>query len=164
MKFPFKTHKPTAAVRQQVQDVFAFLEAHQAGVLATVDAEQRPCASVVYYAIGDGATFSFVTKRGTRKHANLQRNPHAMLVVYDAASRTMAQIAGTAEALGESEEGAHILTEMLKRYWQAADTGVPPITQLHAGQYVAYRLRPTHIQMTSYSARHGGHETVRLTP
>ena len=147
---PEAEKKKTAFQNETNTLVYDFIKHHSVGTLATVDEQNKPYGSVIYYAVDDHFIFRFTTKTGTKKHHNLQKNPNAMLVVYDAASQTVAQIGGQAISIDNSLETRQIFLSMLEASLSTSDSGVPPISKLMAGYYVGYEMRPETITFTPY--------------
>lgn len=152
MKIATKSQaSPKAYSSDSNQIIFDFLQAQPIGILATVDANNEPCATVIYYSIDDSFTAMFTTKRGTKKHDVLQRNNHVQLLVYEASSQTAAQISGVAEEIKNETDANRAFDGTLKAASETSKGGVPPVSKLQAGYYVAYRIKPAHITMTVYS-------------
>jgi len=64
------------------QELNEFLSAPRVAVLATIGARGRPRQVPIWYHWDDGAAYLF-TARSSVKWRNLQRNPHASLVIDD---------------------------------------------------------------------------------
>lgn len=132
------------------QHIYDFLRAHQIGVLATVDQGHAPYATTIYFSVTNDFNICFTTKRDTRKHENLEHNPNAMIVVYEAFSQTTVQIAGAAEPITDQNETSEVFKKTLKASMQTSNAGVPPISKLFAGNYIAYRIKPRYISLASF--------------
>ena len=130
--------------------IYAFLRSNPIGVLATVDPDGNPHAAVIYFSVSDDFNLTFTTKHDTKKHDNLIRNNHAMLVCYEASSQTTVQITGSVKKIDDIGEANEAFTHMLQASQQTSESGIPPITKLHAGQYIAYRIKPTQIRMAVF--------------
>lgn len=93
---------------KQVEETLkALFDAQRFAVLATDD-EGQPYVSLMAFTVTDDLkTLIFATERGTRKHANLVRNPRAAALIDnrpDTASELGEAIAVT--ALGETRESS----------------------------------------------------------
>lgn len=132
------------------EHILNFLKNHKIGVLATVDPNGDPNAAAIYFTVDDSLNISFLTKTGTKKHDNLVRHAHAMLVIYEASSQTTVQIKGIASEITGNKETQQIFADILKVSMGTSEGGVPPISKLRAGEYVAYRIDPKEIRMAVY--------------
>ncbi len=132
------------------EKVFSFLSGHKTGVLATVDSNYSPHAAVLYYSVDDSLGIRFVTKRRTKKSENLENNPRAAIVVYDEALQTTVQITGTVDEVDDEGQSNEAFRVSLKSSLQTAQSAIPPISRLDAGEHVTYRLIPAEIKMTIF--------------
>lgn len=152
------TSSPESAER-----IYAFLECHPIGVLATVSPDSTPDGAVIYFTVSEQFEFYFVTKSQTQKYKNLQLHPYVSLVSYDAFSQTTVQVHGRVK---EVTSGA-IKNAMLMTLEQLAARGgsshKPPISKLFAGRYAVMCLRPTSIRMADYMEPGADlHETIEF--
>lgn len=151
MNFPAKqSQKPTADSSESSKRIYDFLTQHPIGTLATVDSHNNPCASVIYYMVDEEFNITFTTKRDTKKHANIQRNSHVELAVYQAASQTTAQITGVATEITDVSESNEAFSNTLRAAIRTSEAGVPPISKLYAGPYTAYKITPNQIRMAVF--------------
>ncbi len=154
-------------VTESNQRIYEFLKTHPVAVLATIDPNGNPHATVVYFSVDERFNISFTTKRDTKKHDNLKRNNHIMMVAYEALTQTTAQITGVAEDIGDTAEAAEVFKNTLRASMQTSEAGIPPISKLYAGQYVAYRVRPVQIRMAMFVRPDPGgydlYETIDFT-
>lgn len=145
------TSKQTADSSERNQSIHDFLSTHPIGVLATADPNGEPHAAVLYFSIDKNFEIMFTTKSETKKHDNLQHNPHAMLVSYEASSQTTVQVTGSVEEVTDPDLSERILAGTTMAAMQTSESGVAPIAKLEAGDYVAYTLQPTHISMAVFA-------------
>jgi hypothetical protein len=129
--------------------ILHFLKQHKVGSLATVDPDGLPQVSVIYYGVDDDFVITFLTKTGTKKHDNLSHNVHATLLVYDEVNQITAQVMGRAHEMPAKSQDAFVNT--LKASMETSEAGIPPISKLIAGDYVAYQLKPIQIRMAVFS-------------
>ena len=143
--------KKPRPLSERQERIYSFLKANGVGVLASINSDGRPHAAVIYHAVDQHFTISFLTKSGTRKHANLLRENHVALVVFDAKSQTTVQIFGRAHEVKEwwaiNDVAAAIFMTSLK----TSEGGVPPIVKLQDGEYTAFSIIPDEIRMASYA-------------
>jgi nitroimidazol reductase NimA-like FMN-containing flavoprotein (pyridoxamine 5'-phosphate oxidase superfamily) len=135
------------------QRIYNFLKQNRVGVLATVDLDNNPHASAIYYAIDSTFVVSFLTKAKTKKHANLEHNNRAMLVVYEEKTQTTVQISGKASEITDSRQSHEIFRNTLRASLHKAESAVPPVSKLNAGEYIAYKLEPDEVTMVTYKQR-----------
>lgn len=141
------------------QRMYDFLKTHPAGVLCTVSPDGDPHGAAIYFSIDKSFVISFITKAETRKYDNLIRNDHVMLTVLDAPSQTTIQVTAKAEPITENYEINAVAGRIQAASLETSDAGIPPIAKLHAGAYVAFRLKPTQIRMAVYSRPDPGEYT-----
>jgi len=90
----------------------ALLRSQDFCVLATASEEGPHCSLMGYIASEDGRTVYLVTRRGTRKYANLEARPDVSLLVDTRAGAAEAEtvraltVKGRFEPFGEGEEAA----------------------------------------------------------
>lgn len=132
------------------QRIFYFLKMHPVGVLATVGQDNLPQASVIYYSVDEDFTITFTTKRDTKKRINISEQNHVQLVVFEASSQTTVQISGTAEIISNPSEASEVFGGTLKASVRTSESGVPPISKLFAGNYVAFKIKPKQIRMAVF--------------
>lgn len=128
------------------RQIYEFLHAHPIGVLTSVDPNGRPHGVVIYYSVDKKFNFTFTAKAGTKKHDNISRDGNVMLVVYEAYSQTTTQISGIAEEVTDKDEATKIYSNTLRASMNTSEAGVPPISKLFAGNYVAYKIKPKQIR------------------
>ncbi len=157
-----------ARANEHNRRIFEFLTSHPIGVLATVTQEHTPHATTVYFAVDEAFTITFTTKRDTKKHAVLAANPNISLVVFEAFSQTTVQIDGVAEEMEDQPAAIEAFGNTLKAAMQTSDAGVPPISKLFAGNYIAYRIKPNNIRMAVFRRPDKGNyemfESIEFTP
>lgn len=136
-------------------EILNFLEQRRCGVLATTRRDGSPHASVIYYDIDEYFVIRFLTKQKTQKSDNLSFNAQVVLVVFDERSQTTVQVEGVVERIPQNNnaETNEIFRNTLKSSLHTSGMGVPPVAKLAAGDYVAYRLIPERILMSSYTNR-----------
>lgn len=139
-----------ATISERNRRIYNFLQEHPIGVLATIDPNGNPHAVVVYFSVDKDFTLSFITKRETKKHDNLKRNNRTMIVTYEPNTQTTVQVTGIANEVSGISETARIFSNTIKSSKETSEAGIPPISKLNAGQYVAYHLRPLQIRMAMF--------------
>jgi general stress protein 26 len=84
------------------EDALNFLRQNKLCVIATVNSEGRPEAATINYFVDAKMNFYFVTRKHTRKFANLLKNKNVAIVVGTVPGTSTLQCEGTGELL-ESE-------------------------------------------------------------
>ncbi|HSX33294.1 MAG TPA: pyridoxamine 5'-phosphate oxidase family protein [Candidatus Saccharimonadales bacterium] len=130
--------------------IFTFLDTEHAGVLCTITPEGEPHGSVVYYAIDEHFVVHILTKKGTRKHANILHNNHVMFTVWEAKTQTTAQIIGRAREQASGDAVTKIANILFSRLGPEA-TSLLPIMKLQAGAFTTIDIEPLQIRMAVYS-------------
>jgi general stress protein 26 len=157
-----KRNQPDAPERhEQKRRISKFLNENCIGVLATVDPNNDPHAAVIYYSSDAEDQIFFMTKTGTKKHDNLRHNNHAMFVVYEPRDQVTVQVVGEAHEITELTLSNKIFSAVLHASLVTSDSGIPPISKLKAGEYVAYALIPSEVRMAVFSRPDpGGYDKV----
>ncbi len=145
-----KTNETAMTIREQ--RIFDFINDNHVGVLASVDPNNEPHATVIYHAINkEDFTVSFLTKTGTKKYDNLIRNKHVVLVVFEPVSQSVAQIIGEAHELTNADDINEVAAIINKASVEANQGKVMPIAKLEAGTYTAFKIIPFQIRMARYA-------------
>jgi len=149
----------SAADNDLRERMYDFLHKHPIGVLSTVTPKHEPHAAVIYFSVDTYLTIRFTTKKGTRKHANLQHDGRVMFVCYEGSSQTEIQVSGKAVKITNKEEADVAFDGMLQASMKVSKDGVPPLTKLEAGDFESYRIEPSQINMEVYGRPdRGGYE------
>jgi pyridoxine/pyridoxamine 5'-phosphate oxidase len=146
-----KPHIASSTSEESKRRIYMFLAHQPIGTLSTVDPNGDPHGAVIYYSIDKDFNITFTTKRKTKKFDNLSFHNHAMLVVFEAMSQTTVQITGTVEEITDTDESDSAFRSMLANSMATSEAGLPPITKLQAGTYVALRLKPLQIRMAVFA-------------
>ena len=144
-------HKDELKFSDRKQRIYDFLRANPVGVLSSVTPNGNPHGTVIYYTVDKAFAVAFLTKTRTRKFDNLKHNDHVMLTVFDSQAQTTAQISGDAVEIRDSYEINVVAGAILGASLKTSEAGVPPITKLEAGRYVAFKLAPVQIRMAVYA-------------
>jgi general stress protein 26 len=130
--------------------IYEFLKEHTVGVLATVDPDNNPYASTIYYSIDEDFNLYFTTKKDTQKSDNITHNNKVMVVVSESFTQSTAQFTGFAEIVTDESDVFEIFTNTVHAAMKTSEAGVPPISKLYAGSYVAYKIKPEHIRLAVF--------------
>ncbi len=134
--------------KQRIHD---FLSQTAVGVLSTVNPDGEPHGVVIYFNINADFGITFLTRSDTRKYDNLKHHNHLMLTVFDVVTQTTAQITGRAVEITDSYEINQVAASMLAISLKISEPGLPPISKLESGDYVAFTIQPVQIRMAVYA-------------
>ncbi len=142
-------------------DIQAFFKEHQVAVLATASKnDSRPHAAAVFYESDSYLNLYFLTKERTIKSGNLDSNPFAAMVIYDASMLSTAQVTGQVNRVNDPDMMAKALRIMSRHSKEVSGSAETPVSKLDAGGYVLYRLTPTSIRLADY--KYGGEQIFEV--
>ncbi len=126
--------------------LLSFLQNHSVAVMASLNADRVPEVVAIYFYVDTDFALYFVTKLKTRKIKNIMRNSSVTLLIYDVSDMTSSEIRGKAEIVNDTVDFAQII-EKFENVFKLQKTlnGLPPISQIEAGDYVACKVIPHHI-------------------
>ncbi len=157
MNSKYNSKNKKSDLPQRQQRIFDFINSQEAGVLACVDPNCEPHATVVYYLIDPkDFSISFLTKVETRKYDNLMRNNHAFMVVFDVASQTVAQIIGEAKKFTNADRINELAARFTKTSLKVSKGKIAPISKLEQSEYVGFKITPKQIRIAFYNTSKGG--------
>lgn len=129
----------------------SFLNAHAAGVLATLSKDGAPRARTVYYAAGEDFAIYFLTLSKTRKIGDIEHNPRAAFVVSSEEMPQTIQIEGTVEDLTETATITPAI-ERLSQIMQKHGVLSAPLSHFSSGdKIVFYKLTPTWVRWGDFT-------------
>lgn len=140
------SHKP-----ERQQRIYNFLKENPIGVLSTVNRSGHPHGSVIYFNIDEHFIVTFLTKSKTKKYQNIVTNPEIIITVFESNTQTTAEINGKAKLVKDSFEINAIAGSILGASLKTSDSGLPPISKLEAGNYVAFKVHPEQIKMAVFA-------------
>jgi hypothetical protein len=146
-----KQRKTTGKFSDRQQRMFDFLFTTSIGVLSSTDPGGDPHGAVIYYTINKQFEVAFLTKSGTKKYDNLIHNNHVMLTVYEPLTQTTVQVTGVAREVKNGFDMNEIAARVLDTSLKTSDAGMPPLSKLEAGSYVAFRIEPMQVRMAVYA-------------
>ena len=148
--------RQSSTLSERQRRIYDFLHDNPAGVLTSVDTNGYPHGAVIYFYINDKFVISFLTKKGTKKYDNLLRNNKVMLVVYEPVSQSVAQVIGRAYEIKDNYDVSLMAQHVFEASMKMSEGGVPPITKLQVGPYVAFEIEPSQIRMAVYERPDSG--------
>jgi len=154
-----KKHDEVARYSDRKQRFYDFLKEKPVGVLSTVTPNGDPHGVVIYFDIGKDFVVSFLTRAQTRKHDNIKHNNHVMLTVFEPQTQAVVQLTGEAIQVADNYEVNGIAGAILSASLRTSDAGLPPVSKLEAGPFVAYRIIPKQARMAVYARPDSGEYT-----
>jgi general stress protein 26 len=142
---------------EEQQHIIEFMKSHSIAVLATADPKAVPHATTIYVSFDEHTkNFYFITRKGTAKYDNLTRNPQAAIALYESSTQTTIQAKGPVTEENDPKRVETVFQDIVKASRLESSDNVPPVTQLYAGSYVAFRLTPESVHMATYSRHDPG--------
>lgn len=138
------------------QRIYEFLKATPIGVLSSITPDNDPHGAVVYFSVDRNFVVSVLTKSNTRKYDNLLHNNHVMITVFEAGTQTTVQFTGVAKEITDPQKINEIAQNNFKASMQTSEAGVPAISKLIAGTYVAFEIMPVLVRMAVYARPDSG--------
>jgi len=131
-----------------------FIRARRLAVLATTSADGHPQAALVGVAATDAGDLVFDTTRGSRKFANLRRQPRVALVIgFDWEDEQTVQLQGVAAEIAQDDPGVAAYYEQFPNGRERA--AWPDIVYVRVrpdwGRYSDYRPGSSEVQEISLS-------------
>lgn len=154
---PGRTKEEQKKLNLRQQRIYDFLKNNHVGVLASVDPNGDPHAAVVYYVVDERFVLSFITRAGTKKHDNLIRNNHVVMVIFEPKNQTVAQVIGKAVEIKNANKMNAVAEAVFESVLETEDKDMLPITKVDAGEYTAFKIEPDQIRLAAY-ARRGSQE------
>ena len=128
-----------------------FLKRNKVAVLATANKDDaRPHAAAVFYDTDSHSNIFFLTKENTTKSKNLQDNPLAAMVIFEARGLKTAQIIGAVTRIDDEAMVQKAQRIMSRFSAEISGNSETPISKLDAGLYVLYMLTPQSIRLGDY--------------
>jgi uncharacterized protein YhbP (UPF0306 family) len=146
-----------AKLTERKKRIYNFINKTSVGVLASVDPNGEPHASVIYHCINkNDFTISFLTKKNTKKYDNLTHKNHVILVIFDLQTQTVAQVFGRTREVTDPDDINSIATLINKVSVKISKNTILPIAKLEAGEFAAFTISPFQIRMACYVQPHSG--------
>lgn len=149
---PSPSSKPSLKPTKITKSVLEFLQAHEVGVISTIDRGGNVHGAAIYYLVYDPETIYFITKLQTNKAQNLLVNGQVALTVYDEHKLRLAQIQAYAEQEADKLVASDVFSKLIKSRNYEGEERLPPITQKNAGEYICVKLTPTSISYQDYKS------------
>ncbi len=141
---------PDVPKSQMTPELRDFLSQHEVGVLSTTDRTGSVQGVTIYYLLGTDDKIYMITKTDTAKAHNMLANHQVALTVFDADEAQTAQIQGYSEIEADIATKQAIFQRLIQPRDYGGESRMPPITQLEAGGFIAFRITPTNVKYTDY--------------
>jgi uncharacterized pyridoxamine 5'-phosphate oxidase family protein len=135
-------------------DLLRFLNEHYVATVATVKKDNSPAATTVYYCVDDNSNFYFLTKDGTGKYKNINRNQKVALVITDADLLQTVQAEGAARIVDYSENDAYkkLISDL---NYSLSKRGIGweklPMNHVYKGYYALIKITPEWIRWSDFN-------------
>lgn len=121
------------------------------GILSTVTEDNKPWGSAIYFVVDEDFNIFFITRKGTFKYQNLEKNPFAALTVADDASQTTVQLAGKISKVPSKDYMDIVFTKLVAIRPKGDDNWAPPIERVQKGDYMPLCLTPNKLQYANFA-------------
>lgn len=126
-----------------------FVTSHEVAVLSTLSRDNNVQGATVYYRyINDG--FYILTKSDSSKAHNMLAHHQVALTIFDADEIKTLQLEGDASIEGDSATKRFVFDELVHPRQYQGENLMPPVTQLDAGGFIAFRITPTTVRYSDY--------------
>jgi uncharacterized pyridoxamine 5'-phosphate oxidase family protein len=127
-----------------------FIKSHAKAVIATVDSDNQPSTSVIFYIIDKNDELHFITKSQTKKFENLKVNNKAALTIVDNDKPIAVNSTGIVVEVTEQSDRDLIMQDIFKlSYGELHDYA--PIIKLHKGSFAVMKFIPKQAKMTDFT-------------
>lgn len=131
-------------------NVTDFVKAHSRAVIATVDTDNQPSSSIIFYVLDKHDELHFITKSQTKKFENLKLNNKAALTIVDTDKPVAVNITGNVVEVTEQAIRDEIMQDIFKlSYGELHDYA--PIIKLHKGSFSVLKFIPHQAKMTDFT-------------
>lgn len=133
-------------------------------VISTVSPEGQPMAATIYFDIDEHFAIFFMTKKFTRKYANLEKNPRVALVIGAANEPVTAQIQGKAEKIVDQKIFDTRFEQLEKIMFK--NVYVAPLFQLskEKNDLVLYKVTPDWIRFLDLRGHNVNSDFIQILP
>ena len=133
------------------EDLIEFLAGHYVATLATVKWGNMPHAASIYYHVDKEGNIFFLTKGGTQKFSNINKNGNVAMVITDAESLQTVQLEGFAKEVDYAKDYAQLTQEFAKKLSKSGHPWAQiPINHLTQGYFVLVKVVPNWIKWIDF--------------
>jgi nitroimidazol reductase NimA-like FMN-containing flavoprotein (pyridoxamine 5'-phosphate oxidase superfamily) len=138
-----------------------FLLGNEIAVLSTISRSGQVQGATVYYHFKDGYIY-ILTKSDSAKAHSMMAHSQVAITVYDSDEIKTIQLQGEASIEGDLETKRQIFDLLVRPREYSGEKLMPPVTQLSAGSFITFRIRPTEVHYSDYNDK--SKLTVPRTP
>jgi nitroimidazol reductase NimA-like FMN-containing flavoprotein (pyridoxamine 5'-phosphate oxidase superfamily) len=130
-----------------------FLVRRSVAVMATASPDDQPHAAAINYLVNDDLHVFFIAREGSRKYANITRNPLVWIVVSDPQYISSVEIAGPAYQIKNEDKALKLLGEFSSL--SRRDNPWPmPVMTMHGSEIHLFELHPRHVTYSDFRPTH----------
>ncbi|HWB39194.1 MAG TPA: pyridoxamine 5'-phosphate oxidase family protein [Candidatus Saccharimonadales bacterium] len=129
-----------------------FITSHEAAVLSTLSRDNKVEGVTIYYRYING-NFYILTKADSSKAHNMLAHHQVALTIFDLDEIKTLQLQGKASIEGDMETKRFIFDELVRPRQYQGESLTPPVTQLHNGSFIVFRITPTKAFYTDYNEK-----------
>lgn len=126
-----------------------FINRHPLAVLSTVDTFNHPHGTTLYTGCDIHFTLYFLTKSNTLKASNIDYQNVVALTFSDEQTQSTLQLTGGAVEIANAIEG-NLALDTLRSLQHDYTDFRQPLSKLNAGNYILYKIVPTHAYLTIF--------------
>jgi len=130
-----------------------YIRSNSLAIVGTTDDDGAPYGAVVYVCNDSHRPIVyFITKEGTRKYRNLTARPTVSLTIVNPQESSTLQAKGQASLVHDAAT-LDMITTKITRTQASAPEWLPPISKLHAGEYVMVAIELTEARLAEYKGK-----------
>lgn len=133
------------------KEALAFAKSQETGVLATIHADGRPAARLVYYTCDEDLNLYFITLSNTRKVSDMEKDPRAAFVISTLETPLTLQIEGEVEDVTETATNDSMLEEFVHKLTSHTTYNIP-LTHMDTGELRFFRLKSSWIRFGNFTS------------
>lgn len=127
-----------------------FLSKHELAVLSTANRTGELHSAVVNYLLDRDDCLYVLTKAETHKAHNILGHHQVAMTIYDINDLKTVQLQGVAVIETNSDQKGRVFKEMNRPRVYGSNTVMPPVTRLHDGGYITFKIMPTFAKLSSF--------------
>ena len=121
------------------------------GILSTASEEGKPWGAAVYYVADEDFNIYFVTRTGSYKYQNLDKNPVVAFTVADAQTQTTVQVQGRVERIPVQKYMDEVANKLAHVEHPDTHNWTPPVEKIHEGNFMPLQIIPDKLRFANYS-------------
>lgn len=142
-------------------EALEFLNKHVVAILATSSKSNAPHAAALYYIVDDDFNFFFTTKSNTQKFTNITDNNKVALVVVDHASPKSVEVEGIVDLALDDVKQRDVVNKISEKSARLGEAfWPPPISQLHGGELIVFKVTPLELCLCDYTHGESGKANI----